>query len=151
MPVVSDVLCAIDFSPASERAARFAGDLVRGTGARLRFAHVVALPAPSLPMPELGFAPQEVLIPSERLVSDAREGLLRLAHDLCVEAEIHVVVGSAASEIVRLAEELGTQMVVMGTHGRTGLAHLLLGSVAERVMRHVHVPVLVVPAHDRRH
>ncbi|MDQ3030986.1 MAG: universal stress protein [Myxococcota bacterium] len=151
MPVVTDILCPIDFSPSSERAARFAVDLATGMRAQLHLAHVLPLPMPSMPVPELGLMPQEAILPpTARLSTDARDALFRLAGDLGVDAAVHVVSGTAAREIVTLAEALGVGMIVMGTHGRTGLAHLLLGSVAERVMRTAHLPVLVVPAHDRR-
>lgn len=150
---VSEILCPIDFSPSSEHAARFAAALARAIGARLHLAHVLPVPMPSMPMPELGLGPQEAMLPpTSRLTSDAREALLRLAADLRADhAGIHVVTGSPATEIVRLARELGVGMIAMGTHGRTGVAHLLLGSVAERVTRAAHLPVLVVPAADPRH
>ena len=53
-------------------------------------------------------------------------------------------------EIVRLGKELGADWIVLGTHGRTGLSHLLLGSVAERVVRTSPVPVLTVPREDHK-
>ena len=149
---IADVLCAIDFSETSERAARLAADLAAATGAHVHLVHVLPLPTPSMPMPELGLGPQEAFLPpTDRLATDAREALLRLAVDLGLDdAGVHVVIGAPATEIVRLARELGVGMIAMGTHGRTGLAHLLLGSVAERVTRVAHLPVLVVPARDRR-
>jgi nucleotide-binding universal stress UspA family protein len=145
------VLCAVDFSETSERAARLAAAIAGATGARVHLMHVLPLPMPSMPVPELGLAPQEAIMPPmDRLGSDARESLLRLATDLGLEdAGVHVSMGSPASEIVRLARELDVGMIAMGTHGRTGLAHLLLGSVAERVTRFAHLPVLVVPSPEQ--
>jgi universal stress protein A len=55
-----------------------------------------------------------------------------------------VVAGDAATEIARAAADRGADLIVIATHGRTGLKHLLMGSTAERVIRHVHCPVLVV-------
>ena len=55
----------------------------------------------------------------------------------------HVVVGMPADEVLRVADEVDAAYLVVGTHGRSGLAHLLMGSVAENVMRHAKVPVLV--------
>lgn len=151
MPAVHNILCPVDFSAPAERAARFAADLASGIGAHLHLAHVLPLPMPAMPVPELGLAPQEAILPpTARLSTDARDALFRLAGDLGIDAGVHVVSGTAAREIVSLAEELGVDLIIMGTHGRTGLAHLLLGSVAERVVRTAHLPVLVVPAHDRR-
>jgi nucleotide-binding universal stress UspA family protein len=61
--------------------------------------------------------------------------------------EIKVGVGKPAEEILRLAREEGIDLIVMGTHGRTGLRHLLLGSVAEEVTRHAPCPVFAVRLH----
>ena len=61
-----------------------------------------------------------------------------------VEAEAVVATGPIADTIIACAKEKGADLIVMGTHGRTGLTHLLLGSVAERVVRGSHVPVLTV-------
>ena len=57
---------------------------------------------------------------------------------------LRLVEGLAPDEIVETAVEIGADMIVIGTHGRTGLAHLLIGSVAERIVRHANVPVLTV-------
>jgi nucleotide-binding universal stress UspA family protein len=54
-------------------------------------------------------------------------------------------VGDARAVIAEIATRLGADLIVMGTHGRSGLAHALLGSVAERVVQHAHCPVLIVP------
>lgn len=150
MPIVRDILCAIDFSPTAERAATFAAELAAGLGAHVHLAHVLPIAMPTMPMPEIGVAPQEVIAPpSAQLAEDARRALGRLADDLGLEPRLHVVTGSASREIVRLAREIGADAIVVGTHGRTGLAHMLLGSVAERVVRTSSVPVLVVPPERR--
>ena len=59
------------------------------------------------------------------------------------QGDVRIVDGAAAAGIVEVANEVGAELVVVGTHGRTGLAHVLLGSVAERVVRHAPCPVLV--------
>jgi nucleotide-binding universal stress UspA family protein len=61
-----------------------------------------------------------------------------------VPVQVHIAVGKPAEEIVRVAQEEGVDLVVMGTHGRTGVRHLLLGSVAEDVTRHAPCPVFTV-------
>jgi len=63
-----------------------------------------------------------------------------------VKLETHLLEGIPYKEVVRMTEELDADLVVMGTHGRTGLKHLLLGSVAERVVRSSKVPVITVPS-----
>ena len=61
---------------------------------------------------------------------------------------VHVRDGNTFLEILRAAEDLGSDAIVMGTHGRTGVAHLLVGSVAEKVMRKSPIPVMTVRASD---
>jgi nucleotide-binding universal stress UspA family protein len=122
-----DILFATDFSPSSEAAGQFAGLYARRLGARLHLLHV-------LPAREPG------PVPAHRLSDLAR----RIgASDDCVS---EMVTGSAADEIVGYARRNGIALIVVGTHGRTGFSRALLGSVAERVMRHAPCPVLTVPA-----
>lgn len=144
---VSSILCPVDFSPCSEAAARLAASLSRDLGADVHLLHVLALPLAPMPVAELGLSTSEVVPPTfaRDLDRDARAALRQLASDLCLEPHVHVTIGSAAREIVRVSDSIGAGMIVIGTHGRTGLAHWLLGSVAERVVRTSRVPVLVVP------
>ena len=65
-------------------------------------------------------------------------------------ADVRLESGDAARMIVDVADTGGFDLIVMGTHGRTGLGHLLMGSVAEKVIRRAHVPVLTVPSPKRR-
>lgn len=146
--IAREILCPVDFSEASERAARFAVDLARTLCGTVQLAHVLPLVLPPLPVPELGLATDGIIPTDEQLSAETIASLHRLAATLGVEgARVHVATGSAAREILRIAKESGVGMIVMGSHGRTGLAHLLLGSVAERVIRGSRVPVLVVPSH----
>ncbi|UJR85860.1 universal stress protein [Sandaracinus amylolyticus] len=145
---IAAILCPVDFSASSEVAARFAASIARDLGAEVHLAHVVPLPMPAMPVPEIGLAPQEMMGPPlPQMQREASASLRQLATQLCLEPHVHVVTGTAAREIVKLAQSIGAGMIVMGTHGRTGLAHLLLGSTAERVVRTAPIPVLVVPHH----
>jgi nucleotide-binding universal stress UspA family protein len=65
------------------------------------------------------------------------------------EVEMKLMEGQPYREIVRAAEDTHAQLIVMGSHGRTGLAHILLGSVAERVVRKAPCPVIVVPCKEQ--
>lgn len=150
------ILCAVDFSAGARRAAGIAADLSRSTGVRLALMHVIfGVSEPASVESAQAWShphdwPVDLLSLGTRLeVRDARDSLREWAHDLCVDADIHIVFGAAAQEIVRLAEELNA-LIVLGTHGRTGLDHLLFGSVAERVMRASRTPVLVVPSRSGR-
>jgi nucleotide-binding universal stress UspA family protein len=70
-----------------------------------------------------------------------------LGADLQTEPIIRL--GTAHTEIVRIARELGIDLIILSTKGRTGLAHVFLGSTAEKVVRHASCPVLVVREHGR--
>ena len=128
------VLHPTDFSEASLAACEKAVDLARQCGAKLTVLHVYANPL----MAE-GFAyvpdPRPEL---ERMLGDVANEELPIA----VARELRV--GAPAETIVEFAREHNCDLIVMGTHGRTGLSHLLMGSVAENVVRHAPCPVMVV-------
>jgi nucleotide-binding universal stress UspA family protein len=140
VPRISKILVAIDFSPHASNALEWARSLSGALGAKLILLHVIdAVAAGSL---ETGgvtadFAPLYVL----REHADKRMGELKA---LIPNAETVVREASPRPAIVDAALELKCQMIVMGTHGHSGLEHLLLGSVAEYVVRHSKIPVLTV-------
>lgn len=130
MPVnlgIRHILFPTDFSPASENAGKTAVDLARHFAATLHLVHVV----PPVTDPT----------PSPRAMLDA---VARFAPDLPVVTEI--LSGPPARRIVAYAKRAGIDLIVMGTHGRTGVSHLLLGSVSEAVVRRAPCRVLTVPA-----
>lgn len=141
-PRLHRLLVAMDFSPPAQQALAWARMLSRTTGAEIALLHVVEL------TPEV-FAtlPEEILAPA---VGDRiREHLLdqayrRLEATARPEERVEVRMGAAGYRILEAISELRADLVCMGTHGRSGLAHLLLGSVAEQVVRRSPVPVLTV-------
>ncbi|MFW5876014.1 MAG: universal stress protein [Myxococcota bacterium] len=140
---VSRILSPVDFSETSDHALEYAIELARGLGAELHLLHVYQLPMYSMPDGALLAGPDV----ATRIMDTARESLDALAQRLAdrgVTIERHLTEGVPHQEIERVAKDIGADMVVMGTHGRTGLGHLLLGSVAERVVRTVPAPVLTV-------
>ena len=135
---IKSILHPTDFSKPSEYALRFACALARDYQARLVLVHVVE---PPVYYGELGMA---VPLPAD-FNDHLRERLSHLApknFDLSVETVL--VEGNASREILRVAEEQHCDLIVMGTHGRTGLSRVLLGSVAEDVSRHAKLPVLTL-------
>jgi nucleotide-binding universal stress UspA family protein len=141
MADVHRILLATDFSPGSARARAFASMLARRLGAELVVAHVseplAIVPGSDLAAEEVAQTEREL----DRVVGELkREG---------VAARGTVVPGEPATEIVALAEREHADLIVLGTHGRSGLAHVLLGSVAERVLRRARCPVLAVPHEGR--
>jgi nucleotide-binding universal stress UspA family protein len=141
MLAIRTILHPTDFSDYSDYAFRLACSLAGDHGARLIVLHVAE------PMPVAG---QEVLIPAFDL-EPLRERLQRLRpEDPKTPVEHRLVEGDAASEILRIAQETKCDLIVMGTHGRTGLGRLLMGSVAEQVVRKASCPVLTVKTPQRR-
>ena len=142
VPRISRILVAIDFSPFASNALQWARSLADALGAKLILLHVIdSVAAVGL---ETGgvtadFAPLYVL----REQAEKRMGELKA---LIPDAQTVVREASPRPAIVDAAVELNCQMIVMGTHGRSGLEHLLMGSVAEYVVRHSKVPVLTVRA-----
>jgi nucleotide-binding universal stress UspA family protein len=136
---IRTVLHPTDFSAYSDFAFRLACSLARDYGARLVVVHVVTPPAVAY-----GEFAVPLELPSE---DELRERLQRVqAGDPKIQMEHHLLRGDAASEILRVAEETKCDVIVMGTHGRTGLGRLLMGSVAEQVVRKATCPVVTVKA-----
>jgi len=133
------ILHPTDFSEQSHHAFRLACALARDHGSRLVLLHVVP--------PPVAMAGEGLVLPAP---DPADEGVWHLLHQLDVPTGIlalrQVEQGDAAGEILRVAEEVNADLIVMGTHGRTGLPRLLMGSVAEKVLRRALCPVLVVKA-----
>lgn len=144
MPQIHRIVCPIDFSSTSERAADYAVRLARQLGAAVHFVHAWETPAYALPDGAVLFGPEVVARITTELQKQMDACIARHAQiDVAVKG--HLVQGTPAREIVRMSGELGAELIVMGTHGRTGIAHLVLGSVAERVVRTSVVPVLTIP------
>lgn len=143
------VLAAIDFSASSLSAAKVARELAAGTGAVLELFHVVPELEVPLPMNPGGLG--TLATPVQDLIPAARAALDRIAAEPGAEAKIESEVwqGPAASSILNRATETGADLVVVATHGHSGLDRWLLGSVAEKVARLSKCPVLVIPAHGK--
>ncbi len=128
------VLCPVDFSEASTRALLFAERLVRETGAELFLLHAFDAPA------SYDTAGQQE--PANPEIKRHFDDLTPHHPDTKLERILHA--GPAGEVICWLAGERRCDLIVMGTHGRTGLRHLLVGSVAEYVLRHAKCPVTTV-------
>jgi nucleotide-binding universal stress UspA family protein len=135
---IRKILHPTDFSEPSKAAFEFACSLARDYSAELVIVHAHRAPAV--------FAPDGIAVGAP--VEDAYEPRARLAQvrptDPRVKFQHHVVEGDPADEILKLATGHGIDLIVMGTHGNTGLTRLLMGSVAENVTRKAACPVLTL-------
>ncbi len=143
MPGFRSIICAVDFSPVSRRAFEQAAELARHTGTSLTLVHVE--PGPAVRAEAL-FAPPPRSVKHEPGAADTLDAWVRDAEATVGRPVSKLMpVGKAAEEILRATEVGAHDLIVLGTHGRTGIAHAVMGSVAEHVIRHARVPVLVVP------
>ncbi len=139
------IVVALDFSEQSSRALDTAIDLARNSGGELHLVHAFDVRIPFV-------TPYEVAVP-DKLITAARDSAARKLEKALQRVTAAGLAGKsyleevpAASAIARVAEEVGADLVVMGTHGHTGLKHVLLGSVAERTLRLAPCSVLTVKA-----
>ena len=137
------ILIAVDHSPLAARAAEAGYELTRSIGGEAALIHVID--------PQQNWAP-EAGVPAAELIKVAEQAGKRLLAEFSARASLgatpleFLAIGTPAEEIVRAAQDWPADMIVIASHGRSGVRRLLLGSVAEGVMRHAACPVLVVRA-----
>ncbi|MCD6416884.1 MAG: universal stress protein [Planctomycetes bacterium] len=138
------LLCPMDFSECCDYALRYAISVAQAYRARLALLHVVELPLlPSYTiagLPELNLPVEKLQIEARKLLNARAEEIRRLHTN--VTSEIRA--GTAFVEITSYAEQINADLVIMGMHGGGGLRDLLIGSVAEKVVRKAPCPVMVV-------
>lgn len=136
-----NIVVAVDDTPPARWALQRAIRVAEEVGAYIRLIHVIPIDA--------GFAPEFAYAETELREEREREGLALLHRmELLVPEALRDGValraGDPARQIVNAAEAYGADLIVLGTHGRGPIAHFLLGSTAESVVRHAHCPVLTV-------
>lgn len=144
MKKFSTVLVAVDFSDSSDNAFHMALSMAKSFSAQLLVLHVINEPVDlrGFYVPHISF---------EKLEEEIEEGAKKLMESFCRQ-NIHdfenfetlIVPGLPYEQIIGQAEEKSADLIVLGTHGRTGLDHVLFGSTAEKVVRKSKVPVLTV-------
>ena len=143
---IRHILVPTDFSDGSTRAFETAVDMARDSGAQLTLFHVHHVPASVFPDVILPLSP-DLVRDIERSVELVLERWREQALAAGVAADTRTAIGGTADEICAAADALGADLIVIGTHGRGGLSHVLLGSVAEKVVRKAPCPVLTVRSH----
>jgi nucleotide-binding universal stress UspA family protein len=145
MVAISRILCPVDFSDFSRHALDYAAGIARWYEARITALHVVPPITSMLPVAGEGLYPPLVFRPED--LDQFRKELESFVRASGIEAlDTEVAQGSVPREIARFARELPADLLVMGSHGRSGFERLMLGSVTEKLLRNAPCPVLTVPA-----
>jgi nucleotide-binding universal stress UspA family protein len=140
---LSKILCPTDYSATSDNAVRYAVEFARKVGAHIRFLHILTptvapakvadgSEAPPVPFDDDDDIPESF---SRVLMAETKKGL---------SADVRVLKGDAPKVIAEQAGAWGADLIIMGSHGRSGLQRLMMGSVAEEVFRSSDIPVLLV-------
>ena len=147
MNLPKTVLVATDFSECAEQALDYAVALAGKLDAKIHLLNAIGIPA--MGIPEVGVAVTNTLIESTVRTHHAELDKLAIRR-ASVNIETVLRTGDARDVIIDVAREVGADLIVMGTHGRGPVAHMLMGSVAEKVVRKAPCPVLTVrhPEHE---
>ena len=147
MPKLQKIICALDLSEHSKTVAEYACMLAKAMNATI----VAVYAAPTLTQ-YTGFHVPPNTIDSfvGEIVSGAEKAMAQFVSENFegVETKAEVVVGYAAEEILEIAAKEEADLIVMGTHGRKGIDRILFGSLAERVVKNSHLPVLTIRPSD---
>jgi nucleotide-binding universal stress UspA family protein len=140
------IMVPFDFSETAERALAWAADLQHTAGAPA-IAIVHAISSRPVGTQEL---PLEMLLPNDNETKELERVMTEsaLRREAIVIPSVRVGAGSVGDIILDAAKSIGAELIVMGSHGRTGIKRLVLGSVAEHVLRHARCPVVTVRARD---
>jgi len=145
---IRTIMVPLDLTTDADAIVSWAIEWAQLKRARLIFVHVLA-PVHTYASPAFvdpgGY--DEFYAQARKLAEERLSEQTSQARECGVEATAHVRVGNAADEILAMARDLGTGLIIVGTHGRTGLAHVFLGSTAEKVVRLAQCPVFVVKEH----
>ena len=137
---VTNVLCPVDFSSSSDAALFFASSLAKEHGAELHIVHVYEEP--------FAYTDLSAYVPPADM-GPAKDRLERTLPTSEVPFRHRFIVGNPGDKLVDYAKQNDVDLIVLGTHGRTGLNRMLMGSVAEEVVRRATCPVLTI-RHPRK-
>jgi nucleotide-binding universal stress UspA family protein len=142
---IKKIVVATDFSETADRAVDYAFDFAAQIGADVTVVHAYEIPPMGFPDGAL-IATADLTDKVTKSAQAALDTVVQRGKARCPNVRGMLRDGEPAKEICDVAEELDADLVVLGTHGRRGLAHVLLGSVAEEVVRKCEAPVLTIRA-----
>lgn len=146
MRAIRTILHPTDFSPCAEHATELAIEIAVKFNAELTLLHAYAISVYIGPLGEIYPLSPETIYKIQDTAERSLELIRKRATDAGVKTQVQITEGLDSEVILAAAKDAGSDLIVMGTHGRTGLKHLLLGSVAEKVFRLASCPVLTVRA-----
>ena len=140
------ILVPVDFSDCSDKALQYAVPFAKQFDAELILLHVaqLSLSVPEMPAIDVRLIQRQIRESGQKELQTLQQSL---ADDIPTETAVRV--GTPHVEIIKAAKEFDIDLIILATHGHTGLAHVFLGSTAERVVRHAGCPVLVVRERER--
>lgn len=141
----SSILCPVDFSQCSEKALRVAAKLASGSGVKLTVMYAPHLEVPPYVNESAQVEIAKQMVSARIAAKDALESWAAPHLPPKLEVDYEIIERPPVDAIHQAADALGDCWIVMGTHGRTGLKRLFLGSVTERTLRESKVPVLTIP------
>ena len=144
MTIIKSILVPVDFSAASANALEIAIGMAQSFDAELTLLHAWELPV--YPYMEFMLSSSELSLAIERGATQRLESTLQTVRARVPRSKSKLMMGVVWQKIIEAIDELKPELVIMGTHGRHGLSHALLGSVAEKIVRLSPVPVLTTRA-----
>jgi len=140
---LSKILCPTDYSSTSDNAVRYAVEFARKVGAYVRFIHILTT---ANPIEKITTGTDDSTAPLEEddVLPESFSAILMAEKQKGLSADIRVLKGDAPKVIAEQASTWGADLIIMGSHGRSGLQRLIMGSVAEEVFRSSDIPVLLV-------
>ena len=141
--IFKNILAPVDGSPPSDAAVKLAVQLAKEAGAKLVFCHAMAIP---LPVHDAGgFAREEILEEEKTRGNEVLDAALKAAAEAGVKAQTSLLGGSVTEAVLEVAREEGSDVIVIGTHGRSGIVRAILGSKTAAILARSPLPVLVAP------
>ena len=155
MATFTKILSATDFSEDSNLALSYAEELAKRFTAEIILLHVDQALPPVMISPDMGpvmdVGAMTRIAEEQRMAAQKElDKIVNRMREAGFKTRSMLKVGSPFLEIIHAAQGEGADLIVMGTHGRTGIAHVLMGSVAERVVQKAHCPVLTIRHPDRK-
>lgn len=143
------ILCPVDFSEFTDEILEYALDIAKKYNAELHLIHIIPNLNYFTPY-ESFFTPENLVVVEKNMETEVNKDFDDLMKKINVPAKKIIKNGTAFVEIIDYVRKESIDLIIMGTHGRTGLEHILIGSVAERVVRKAPCPVLTVRPKSRQ-